>query len=62
LSEPHTKIGSGVNFDEWDLVLLGKGGDELLVFWIITVLGEDTEISILSIKSLTDLVKTFNET
>ena len=53
---------SGLNLDEWDFVLLGKGGDELDVFWIITVLGEDAEIGILSVQSLTDLVKTLNET
>ena len=62
LSEPKSKILSGVNFDKWDFVLLGKSGNELLVFGIITILGEDAEISILSVQSLTDLVKTLNET
>jgi hypothetical protein len=62
LTEPKSKILSGVNFDKWDFVLLSKSGDELFVFGIITVLGEDAEISIFSIQSLTDLVKTFNET
>jgi hypothetical protein len=62
LSEPKSKILSGVNFDKWDLVLLGKSGNEFLVFWIITVLGEDAKVSIFSIQSLTDLVKTLNET
>ena len=53
---------SGLNLDEWDFVLLGKGGDELDVFGVIAVLGEDAKVSILSVQSLTDLVKTLNET
>ena len=62
LTEPLSELLSGVNLDEWDFVLLGKGGDELDVFGIITVLGEDAEISILSIQGFSDLVETLNET
>ena len=62
LSEPLSELLSGLNFDEWDFVLLGEGGDELDVLGVIAVLGEDAQISILSVQSLTDLVKTLNET
>ena len=62
LSEPLAELLSGLNLDEWDFVLLGKGGDELDVFGIIAVLGEDAKVSILSVQSLTDLVETLNET
>ena len=62
LSEPLSELLSGLNLDEWDFVLLGEGGDELDVLGVIAVLGEDAEISILSVQSLTDLVKTLNET
>ena len=60
LSKPLSELTSGVNLDEWDFVLLGKGGDELFVFWIFTVLSEDAEVSILSVQSLTDLVEALN--
>ena len=62
LSEPLTELLSGLNLDEWDFVLLGKGGDKLDVLGIIAVLGEDDKISILSVQSLTDLVETLHET
>lgn len=62
LSEPLAELLSGVNFDQWDLVLLGKGSDKLLVFWVFAVLGEDAEVSILSVQSLTDLVEALNAT
>ena len=45
LSEPFTEILSLLNGDEWDFVLLGEGGNEFFVFWIITVLSKDAEIS-----------------
>ena len=62
LSEPLSELLSGLNLNEWDFVLLGEGGDELDVLGVIAVLGEDAEISILSVQSLTDLVETLNET
>ena len=62
LTEPFSEFGSAVDLDEWDLVLLGKGGDGLLVNGIITVLGENADESILSIKSLTNLVESLDET
>lgn len=62
LSEPLAELLSGVNLDEWDLVLLGKSSDELLVFWVFAVLGEDAKVSILSVQSLTDLVEALNAT
>lgn len=62
LSEPFSKVVSGVDLDEWDLVLLGEGGDDLLVLGIIAVGGEDAEISLLGIKRLSNLVETLNET
>mgnify|MGYP000291622543 FL=1 len=62
LSEPLAELLSVVDFDKRDLVLLGKGSHELFVFWVFAVLGEDAEVSILSVQSLTDLVKTLNET
>ena len=61
LSEPFTEILSLLNGDEWDLVLLGEAGDEFFVFWIITVIGKDAEISGSFVKSFTDLVKSFDE-
>ena len=57
LSEPLAELLSVVDFNKRDLVLLGKGSDELLVFWVFAVLGEDAEVSILSVQSLTDLVE-----
>ena len=62
LSEPLAELLSGVNLDQWDLVLLGKGGDQLDVLGVIAVLGEDAKVSILSVQSLSDLVETLNET
>ena len=62
LSEPLSELLSGLNLDEWDLVLLGKGGDELDVLGVVAVLGENAEISVLSVEGLTNLVETFNET
>ena len=62
LTEPLSKLISGVDLDEWDLVLLGKSGNELLVLWIVTVGGEDTEVGILSVEGLSDLVESLNET
>ena len=62
LSEPFTEILSLLNGDEWDLVLLGEGSDEFLVFWIITVIGKNAKESGFFVKSFTDLVKSFDET
>ena len=62
LSEPLSELLSGLNLNEWDFVLLGKGSDELDVLGVIAVLGKDAKVSILSVQSLTDLVKTLNET
>ena len=61
LSEPFTEILSLLDGDEWDLVLLGEAGDEFFVFWIITVISKDAEISGSFVKSFTDLVKSFDE-
>ena len=61
LSEPFTEILSSLDGDEWDLVLLGEAGDEFFVFWIITVISKDAEISRSLVKSFTDLVKSFDE-
>ena len=61
LSSPLSEILSAVNMDKWDLVLLGKSFDELLVFWIIAIVGKNDEIGILSVEGLTNLVKSFNE-
>jgi hypothetical protein len=50
-----------LNGDEWDFVLLGKGSNEFFVFWIITVLSKDAEISASFVEGFTNLVKTFDE-
>ena len=60
LSKPFSEILSFGDGDEWDFVLLGKGGDKFLVLWVFAVLGEDAKVSILSIQSLTDLVEALN--
>ena len=61
LSEPFSEILSFGDGDEWDFVLLGEAGDEFFVFWIITVISKDAEISGSFVKSFTDLVKSFDE-
>ena len=50
LSGPFTNVGSLVNGDEWDLVLLSESSDELLIFGIITVLGENAQESVGSVE------------
>ena len=59
---PFTEFTSGLDGNEWDLVLLSESGDELLIFGIITVLGQDAKVSILSVEGSTNLVKSFDET
>ena len=61
LTEPLSEHVSVFDFNEWDLVLLGKGGDELLVLGIVTVGGEDAKMSVLSIEGFTDLVKSLDQ-
>lgn len=60
LSEPLAELLSRINLDEWDLVLLGKSSDELLVLWVFAVLCEDAKVGILSVQSLTNLVEALN--
>jgi hypothetical protein len=61
LSEPFAEFLSGVDLDERDLVLLGEGGDDLLVLGVVAVSGEHAEVSLLGVKSLSDLVESLNE-
>jgi hypothetical protein len=42
--------------------LLGESGNELLVFWVITVFSKDAEVSIFSVESLSDLVESLDKT
>jgi hypothetical protein len=42
--------------------LLGKSGNELLVFGVIAVFGENAEISVLSVESFSNLVESLNKT
>ena len=61
LSEPLTEHVSVFDFNEWDLVLLGKGGNELLVLGVVTVSGEDAKMSVLSVEGFTDLVESLDQ-
>ena len=62
LSEPFSKIVSGIDLDEWDLVLLGKSSDELLVLGVIAVVGEDDKVGRLGVKRFSNLVESLNKT
>lgn len=62
LAEPLSEFSSGVNLDEWDLVLLGKGSDDLLVLGVIAVGGEDAQVGLLGIERLSDLVESLDNT
>ena len=50
LSAPFSEGESVLAGDEWNFVLLGKSSDELLVFGIITVLGQNAQESVGSVE------------
>ena len=62
LTSPFSKIFSGGNSNEWDLVLLGESSDELLIFGIITIFSQNTQECVLSVESLANLVQSFYDT
>ena len=61
LAGPFTELLTSVNFDEWHVALLGQSGDELLILWILAILGEDTKLSVLSVERFADLTETLHE-
>ena len=61
LTDPLAELLAGLDFDQWDLVLLGEGGDELLVHGVIAVLGKNDDVAIFLIEGFTNLVEALNK-
>lgn len=61
-ASPLTKLGTGRDLEQVDVVLGGEGSDELHVAILFAVAGEDDEVSLLAIESLGALTKTTGNT
>jgi len=62
MAEPLAELVALIDVDHGDVVVLGEGGHELHVLGVFAVLGEDAKNGFLAVKSLADLVETFDET
>jgi len=62
VTEPDTNVVTAFNADHGDAVRLGEGGDELLVLWVVAVVGEDAKECLLAVKSLANFIESLDET
>lgn len=61
LANPLTELLSVLDLDQRNVVLLGKGGDELFVLGVVAVGGEHAQVGILSVQGLSNLVQSLHK-